>query len=182
MSTRVKRSIRSFVHVLTSTIELISNVLLIHYFRSSALNRHGYAMAHSKSCLGMDNCIKLVKFLRAHVSNSKKNGMFRSIQEKLIDSIFIENPKDKNLFRMIKLICEHNMSIIKIRDKRHVELLRDIEPVSHETVFSEILELSITIEEKISSEMKGRKGSILHDGWSRCGTHFFYLMACCVID
>lgn len=139
-------------------------------------------MTHSKSCLGVDNCTKLVKDLRAHNSNGKKDGMFRSIQKKLLDSMSKANPKDRCLFRVIKLICDHNIPITKVRDKSFMDLLGDIEPTSYETVVATMLELAIIIEEKIAREIKGRKGSILHDGWSRYGVHYVALMACYMID
>ena len=56
-----------------------------------------------------------------------------------------ENPKDKTLFRAIKLICEHIMPTSKIRGKRLMDLLGDIEPPSCHTVVVAILELSIVI-------------------------------------
>ena len=75
-------------------------------------------MNNSKSCLGVENCIKLVKDLRAHDSNGKNNGLFRSVQKKLLNSIPKENPKEKYIFHSIKLICELNTPIANIRDKK----------------------------------------------------------------
>ena len=125
--------------------------------------------------------MKLFKDLRAHGLNDKKDGMFHTMQNKLIDSIPMENPKDKTLFRVIKIICDHNMLFNKVRHKRHMELLAEIQPASHEKIVDKMLQLSIIIEQKRSAELKGKKGIFRHDGWNRRGTHFVALMAFYVI-
>ena len=72
--------------------------------------------------------------------------MFHSVQKKPIDSMSKSNTKDKSLFRVIKLIFEHNMTITKIRQKIHMDLLGNIEHVPHHAVVDAILKLSIIIE------------------------------------
>ena len=58
-----------------------------------------------------------------------------------------------------------------------MDLLGDIGPTSHHKVVTTMLELSIIIEDNVSHEMKGRKGSVLHDRWSRRGDHSVTIMA-----
>ena len=182
MSTRGKTSIHSLFRVLTSTIEIILNVLLPNSCRNSAFNRYGNAITHSKSWLGIYKFFKLVKDPRARGLNNKRDGIVRAMQHELIDSMSTENPKEKILFHIIKLICEYNTHLNKVRDKKHTELLVDIQSTSSETVVATMIELSIIIEENISIEMKGKKGSITHDRWIRNGPHFVALMSCYIID
>ena len=63
-----------------------------------------------------------------------------------------------------------------------MEFLADIQIASHGSVVVTMLELSIMIEEKISAYMKGKKGSLMHDGWIRHGTNFVALISYCVIN
>ena len=88
----------------------------------------------------------------------------------------MENPKDETLFRIIKIICEHIIPINKAIYKKHMELLAVIQPASRETVVDAMLKFSIINEEKISAQLEGKKGSLVHGGWSRNGTHFVTLI------
>ncbi len=37
------------------------------------------------------------------------------------------------------------------------------------------------VEGKIAVEMKGRKGTIIHDGWSKFSKHYVCLLACYMV-
>ncbi len=45
-----------------------------------------------------------------------------------------------------------------------------------------MLELSLIVEEKIAAEIKGKKGIIMHDGWSKYSRHYFCLIAKYSVD
>ncbi len=38
------------------------------------------------------------------------------------------------------------------------------------------------VEEKIAKEMEGKKGTIIHDGWSEFAKHYVYLLAAYMIS
>jgi hypothetical protein len=45
-----------------------------------------------------------------------------------------------------------------------------------------MLELSMLVEEKIAKEMVGKKGTIIHDGWSKFAEHYVCLLAAYMIS
>lgn len=45
-----------------------------------------------------------------------------------------------------------------------------------------MFELSLIVEAKIQMEMKGKVGTILHDGWSKYSRHYIALLACYMVN
>jgi hypothetical protein len=45
-----------------------------------------------------------------------------------------------------------------------------------------MLELSLIVEEKVAAEMKGKKGTIMHNGWSKYSRHYVCLLATYLVD
>jgi hypothetical protein len=45
-----------------------------------------------------------------------------------------------------------------------------------------MLELNLIVEEKSAAKMKGKKGIIMHDGWSKYSRHYVCLLATYLID
>jgi hypothetical protein len=56
------------------------------------------------------------------------------------------------------------------------------ERTSHKTFTDTMLELSLIVEKKIAAEMKGKKGIIMHDGWSKYSRHYVCLLATYLVD
>ncbi len=56
------------------------------------------------------------------------------------------------------------------------------ERASHKIFTNTMLELSLIVEEKIAAEMKGKKGIIMHDGWSKHSRHYVCLLAKYLVD
>ena len=73
---------------------------------------------------------------------------------------------DHALFSWLELVCGHNIPPSKTRNKEFAKHL-NVDPVSYNTLVETMLHLTLLVEEKIAKEMKGLKGTILHDGWSR---------------
>lgn len=44
-----------------------------------------------------------------------------------------------------------------------------------------MFELTLIVEQKIAKEIKGKKGIIMHDGWSKFARHYVCLLACYLI-
>jgi hypothetical protein len=45
-----------------------------------------------------------------------------------------------------------------------------------------MLELSLIVEEKITAEMKGKRGIIMHDRWNKYSRHYVCLLAMYLVD
>jgi hypothetical protein len=41
-----------------------------------------------------------------------------------------------------------------------------------------MLQLSLIVEKKVASEMSGKRGIIMHDGWSKFARHYLAIMGC----
>ena len=95
----------------------------------------------------------------------------------------LTNPQEDGLNTMLELVCLHNVSILKFRNPeftKHLAMKDDIP--SYETPIATSIQLIYVVEEKNSNEMKGNKGQIIHDGWSRYVNHFVALMAFYLIE
>ena len=55
--------------------------------------------------------------------------------------------------------------------------LLNCEHIGYDTFIDLALQTTYIVEEKIAAEVAGKKGCIIHDGWSHQGTHFVGLMA-----
>ena len=49
--------------------------------------------------------------------------------------------------------------------------------LSYHTLIDTVLLLTMVVEEKIAAEIKGKKGRIMHDGWSKFSRHYVCLLA-----
>ena len=71
----------------------------------------------------------------------------------------------------------HNVPISKVDDADFRSLLSCSETkLSYKTLVNTMLELTLIVEEKIAAEMKGKRGIIMHDGWSKFSRHFVCLL------
>lgn len=77
----------------------------------------------------------------------------------------------------------HNVPITKIDNPNFRSLLCCNETkLSYKTFVNTMLELSLIVEGKIATEMKGKKGIIMHDGWSKYARHFVCLLAAYMVS
>ena len=77
-------------------------------------------------------------------------------------------------------MCIHNVPISKVEDKDFVSLLV-CEGTSYHIIVDTMFQLSLIVEKKIASEMKGKKGIIMHDGWSKFARHYLAILACYLV-
>ena len=91
------------------------------------------------------------------------------------------NPQDLALHTWMKLVCLHNMPIYKMEDRNFCDIT-NCERSSHHTFADTMLELSMIVEVKVAAEMKGKKGTIIHDGWSKYSRHYVCLLAAYLVD
>ena len=71
----------------------------------------------------------------------------------------------------------YNIPLTKVNDPVFRSLLScSGTKVSYPTLVNTMLELSLIVEEKIAAEMKGKRGIIMHDGWSKFSRHYVCLL------
>ncbi len=49
--------------------------------------------------------------------------------------------------------------------------------LSYTTFINTLMKLSFVVEEKIAGKMNGKKGTIMHNGWSKFSRHYVCLLA-----
>ena len=110
------------------------------------------------------------------LANDDKVGAAK-MQFNLSDALCQANSQDKALRMWTERVCDNNIAPSKTRDKTFTKHLEGNKTVGYDMLISLLLRLSIVVEEKIAKEIQGKKGGILHDGWSRHGRHYVALMA-----
>lgn len=91
-------------------------------------------------------------------------------------------PGDIALYHWMKLVTLHNVPITKLTNEDFVSMLSYSEKSPcYKTFIDTMFELSLIVEQKIAKEMKGKKGIIMHDGWSKFARHYVCLLACYLI-
>ncbi len=89
--------------------------------------------------------------------------------------------QEKALYHWMRLVTIHNIPITKLKDNAFCMLL-SCEKISYDVFIDTMLELSMIVETKIGAEMRGRKGTIIHDGWSKFSKHYVCLLACYTVN
>ncbi len=146
---------------------------------STTKTRYTNVINHANKCYGAENLKEMVKKVRASVDATGNVDM--KVQRSILAAMCKANPQDRALFTAIQLVVKHNIPPTKLRDRSFMDLL-NVDPVSYKVCVHTMLELMLVVEDKIAKEMKGKKGSLLHDGWSRYGKHFVVLLVCYMLE
>lgn len=81
------------------------------------------------------------------------------------------NKPDMDLYLMMKCICLHNIPPHKYQDKDFGED-RKSDAVVYKAWVETVVDLMYIVEEKIAAETWGKRGMVVHDGWSRFSRHY----------
>ena len=136
------------------------------------------------------NYTNVVNHIRTHYSEKEitslvgesriRAGAAVAKKQRDLLTVFNLNPptttQDHALQTWIKLVCIHNVPITKLKDKDFC-LCLNCEGTSYSTVVDVMFQLSLIVEKKVASEMAGKKGIIMHDGWSKFARHYLAIMA-----
>ena len=141
---------------------------------SASKSRYTNSVSHARTCL--DNIEGAYHSYMGQLADEDEIGAAK-VQLNLSDALCHASSQDKALFMWTELVCDHNIALFKTRDKTFTRHLEGNKHVGYDMLVSLLLRLSIIVEEKIAKEMQGKKGGILHDGWSRHGRHYVALMA-----
>ncbi len=116
-----------------------------------------------------------------HKKREENGGVSANLRQLDIYSTYKakHSAQDRALHYWMQLVCLHNIPFTKIKDHNFSSLLICNE-VSYDVFIPTMLELSI-VEEKISKEMEGKKGTIIHDSWRKFAKHYICLLAVYII-
>ena len=137
---------------------------------------YGNHVSHLKSCIEEVELIRMVMEQREDDGVKTKRG-----PKQFLLSMLKANSQEAALDIWIRLVCKHNVPLSKIHDKEFRSFL-NCEKISYPTLVDTLLQLSLLVEEKIAAEMKGKKGCIMHNGWSKYGRHYVCLLATYLAD
>jgi hypothetical protein len=86
--------------------------------------------------------------------------------------------KDEEAYEWITMICKKNWPISCVEDDEYRNIIKHQHLFSKKTIRSIILAMSVLVENRIGQDLQtAGYGSLLHDGWSKFGQHFFGLFA-----
>ena len=146
--------------------------------RSNLATAYGNPVNHAKSCYGESNLKQLVLDTRANNAGGGNDDSKKQIQTKLFaDLLNTPTPSEIAMNTWMGLVCLYNTPITRMSDKVFCSYLQ-CEETSYKTFVATMFELSLIIEAKIQAEMKGKVGTILHDGWSKYSRHYIALLTC----
>ena len=144
---------------------------------SNKVTQYGNAVDHAlRKCFAREIVEKAITELR--YEHSKGRGGKAKQAELLQFLPDHSHPTDVALHHWIQLVTLHNFPIRKLNDRNFKEMLVcNFDSPSYKTFVDTMLELSFIVEQKISAEMKCKKGIIMHDGWSKFARHYVCLLA-----
>ena len=87
------------------------------------------------------------------------------------------NHQDHAIFTIMQLVVKHNNYLTKLRIQTFMNLF-NVDHVLHDATIDTMLEPTLGIEERVATEMHRKKGTIIHDGWSKYGKQCVVLLAC----
>ena len=151
--------------------------------KSKVKTAYGNPVVHAKSCYGEANIQQHVRDVRAANNDDVANSDSKRQTQTTLFSALIDKPTPSEIALNIwmGLVCKYNTPISRMRDKEFSSFLT-CEEISYETFVATMFELSLIVEAKIHVEMKGKVGTILHDGWSKYSRHYIALLASYMVN
>ena len=108
----------------------------------------------------------------------EKQNVFFQLPTKSPGASIIRTKKDSELFDWIEMIVMKNWEVCCVEDSLYWSKLKHDNNFSIKTVRAVIIAMTCVVEVKLAAEMKAvGKGSIVHDAWTKFGTHFFGLFS-----
>ena len=133
-------------------------------------------MKHLVTHLGQGGLDDIVTQARREYAESRDVDAVKMKRQSLLTQLHLVSDQDKGIYQALKLIVHHLIPISKLKDTTFTEMLKEA-PVSIDVLMETMFHLTLVVEEKVSGEMKGKKGTILHDGWTRFGRHYVCLFS-----
>ena len=133
-------------------------------------------MRHLETHFGQKGLDDIVIQACREYAESRDVDSVKKKRQSLLTQLHLASDQDKGIYQALKLIVHHLIPISKFKDTTFTEMLKE-QPVSIDVLMETMFHLTLVVEDKIAGEMKGKKGTILHDGWSRFGRHYVCLFS-----
>ena len=105
----------------------------------------------------------------------------KKTQQNIFSAMCSANAQDESVNQMLEMVCEEDVCPWKFTRQSFRKHL-NFTPASWQVFIGMALELVWVVKELLAKEMANNKGSLLDDGWSKWGRHFFALVAMYIID
>lgn len=144
------------------------------------------AKSHLMSCCFAQNEEQMLEaYWIAKVSGptSKKQSVLRGYFPApsggaAVKPVHIMHAKDHELFSFVEMIVMENWPLSSVENELYRRNMKHTHKFSMKTVREVILAMTLGVEKILATEMKeAGMGSIVHDGWTKRGTHYFALFA-----
>lgn len=120
---------------------------------------------------------------KLRTKNAGGGTMKTKTQQDVFAAFKLNKPTGQELalHQWMKLVCVHNTPITKMMEPDFCNAFICNKTISYGVFIDTMIELSMIVEEKIAAEMKGKRGTIIHnddDGcWSKFSRHYVCLLA-----
>jgi hypothetical protein len=133
-----------------------------------------------KFCFSNDNSLLLDAYWEAKVGAKIQSNLeeFFELPIKSQGASIIRKKKDNELFDWVEMIVMKNWAACCVENDMYRSKMKHEYRFSIKSVRAVIIAMTCFVEEKLAAEMKAAgKGSIVHDAWTKFGTHFFALFS-----
>ena len=131
---------------------------------------------HVKRCMGTSAVTRAAKEHRKAATMSKDGKVAPTAQASILNAMCMANEQDIVLHRMAVLVTVFNLAIVLFKDPEFLMAIL-MEAADIDLFVDTLVWLTFIVEEKIAAEMKGKRGMIYHDGWTKFGVHYVCLFA-----
>jgi hypothetical protein len=133
-------------------------------------------VTHAKSCIGPEFEDELIQHLDDHgIKVDKDGGLPKDIDQRVLDSFYRSNEKERRAYEWIKWICSRNQPLMECENKitKHFSKWKSF---STKTLRRYIIATAAEAAKDISDTLK-KAGliSLLFDGWTCDGTSTHYI-------
>ena len=117
-------------------------------------------------------------YRRSQTIKSHQSSMASHLPPIAGASILIPTKKDSEVYDFIKMIVRKNLPLSVVDDNDYRVAFKHQHKFSSKLIRDVLFNLVPMVEEAITKEMKcAELGAIMHDGWSKFGTHYVALFA-----
>jgi hypothetical protein len=133
-----------------------------------------------KCCFSDDKSIMIDAYWEAKVGTKIQSnlGEYFEVPTKSPGASIIRTKKDHELFDWVEMIVMKNWAACCVEDSLYRSKMKHDNKFSIKTVRAVIVAMTCAVEVKLAAEMKAAgKGSIVHDAWTKFGTHYLGLFS-----
>jgi hypothetical protein len=92
------------------------------------------------------------------------------------ESCQLLSKKDHKLFEWVEMIVMENWGLCTVENELYRKRLKQTNSFSIKTVRAVIIAMTCSVEKILAAKMRvAKKGSLVHDAWSKFGAHYFAL-------